>query len=87
MVDVVPWGGNYSGTVVRNNTIIGGFATDSKSSSQNNGQNVDDVIIKFVPFRYTRSLLTDFIELASPLGLRRGSSTSLVPMSAPRVPP
>jgi parallel beta-helix repeat protein len=46
MVDVVPWGGNYTGTVVRNNTIIGGFATDSKSASQNDGQNVDDVIIK-----------------------------------------
>ncbi|KAH9999978.1 hypothetical protein BJV77DRAFT_1058272 [Russula vinacea] len=46
MVDVVPWGGNYTGTVVRNNTIIGGFATDSRSASQNDGQNVDDVIIK-----------------------------------------
>ena len=54
MVDVVPWGGNYTGTVVWNNTIIGGFATDSKSASQNDGQNVDDVIIKSVVFQYTR---------------------------------
>lgn len=54
MVDVVPWGGNYTGTVVRNNTIIGGFATDSRSASQNDGQNVDDVIIKSVAFQYLR---------------------------------
>jgi len=31
---------------VQNNTIIGGFATDSKSASQTDGENVDDVIIK-----------------------------------------
>jgi parallel beta-helix repeat protein len=48
MVDVEPWGGNFTGTIVRNNTIIGGFATDSESASQTDGQNVDDVIIKFV---------------------------------------
>ena len=48
MVDVVPWGGNYTGTIVQNNTIIGGFATDSKSASQTDGENVDDVIIKSV---------------------------------------
>lgn len=50
MVDVVPWGGNYTGTIVQNNTIIGGFATDSKSISQTDGQNVDDVIVKSVIF-------------------------------------
>ncbi len=48
MVDVTPWGGDYSGTVVRNNTIIGGFATDSKSATQSDGANVDNVIIKSV---------------------------------------
>jgi hypothetical protein len=48
MVDVLPWGGNYTGTVVQNNTIIGGFATDSKSASQTDGENVDDTIIKSV---------------------------------------
>ncbi len=48
MVDVVLWGGNYSGTVVHNNTIIGGFATDSHSTTQYDGANVDDVIIKSV---------------------------------------
>jgi len=46
LVDVVPWGGDYSGTVVQNNTVLGGFATDSKSATQNNGENVDDVIVK-----------------------------------------
>jgi hypothetical protein len=46
MVDVVPWGGNYADTVVRNNTIVGGFATDSMSASQEDGQNADDVIVK-----------------------------------------
>jgi len=46
LVDVTPWGGNYSGTIVHNNTIIGGFATDSKSAHQTDGDNVDDVIIK-----------------------------------------
>ncbi|KAH9015928.1 hypothetical protein EDB85DRAFT_2076291 [Lactarius pseudohatsudake] len=46
MVDVTPWGGDYSGTVVRNNTIIGGLATDSMSTTQSDGANVDDVIIK-----------------------------------------
>jgi hypothetical protein len=29
MVDVMPWGGDYSGTVVRNNTIIGGYLRSS----------------------------------------------------------
>ncbi len=48
MVDVTPWGGDYSGTVVRNNTIIGGFATDSDSATQTDGDNVDDVIVKSV---------------------------------------
>ena len=48
MVDVTPWGGNYTGTIVHNNTIIGGFATDSDSAHQTDGANVDDVIIKSV---------------------------------------
>ncbi len=48
MVDVAPWGGDYSGTVVENNTIMGGFATDSDSATKTDGVNVDDVIIKLV---------------------------------------
>lgn len=46
MVDVLPFGGDYSGVVVQNNTIIGGFATDSESDEQSKGENIDDVIIK-----------------------------------------
>jgi len=46
LVDVTPWGGDYSGTIVQDNTVLGGFATDSKSTTQNDGENVDDVIIK-----------------------------------------
>jgi parallel beta-helix repeat protein len=51
LVDVVPWGGDYSGTIVQNNTVFGGFATDSKSATQNDGTNVDDVIVKSVVFQ------------------------------------
>lgn len=43
MVDVMPWGGDYSGTVVRNNTIIGG---NLKSSTPSDGDIVNDVIVK-----------------------------------------
>lgn len=45
MVDVMPWGGDYSGTVVRNNTIIGG---PLKSSSESDGDIVNNVIVKSV---------------------------------------
>ncbi|KAI0286464.1 hypothetical protein BC826DRAFT_82245 [Russula brevipes] len=46
LVNVGPWGGNYTGTVVQNNTIIGGFATDSKSASQTYGQNANNLVMK-----------------------------------------
>ena len=48
MVDYDPWNGNYTGTIVHNNTVIGGFATDSDSAHQTDGVNADDVIIKSV---------------------------------------
>jgi hypothetical protein len=51
MVDVEPWGGNYAGTVVQNNSIVGGLATDSDSAFHEDGQNVNDVIIKSVFFQ------------------------------------
>jgi hypothetical protein len=47
MVDVMPWGGDYSGTVVRNNTIIGGHL---RSSTPSDGDIVNDVIVKLVIF-------------------------------------
>jgi hypothetical protein len=46
MVDYLPFSGNYAGTVVHNNTIMGGFSTDPESSRETDGANVDDVIIK-----------------------------------------
>ena len=47
MVDFLPWDGDYTGTVVQNNTTMGGFAADpSTSASQNDGENTDNAIIK-----------------------------------------
>lgn len=46
MVDVSPFNGNYSGVVVTNNTIAGGFADGTPSGSQTKGTNNEDVIIK-----------------------------------------
>lgn len=44
MVDYLPWYGNYAGTVVHNNTMIGGFATGEGNATK--GTNVDDAIMK-----------------------------------------
>lgn len=46
MVDYEPWKGNYTNTVVRNNTIRGGFATSSELPGEKDGTNTNDVIIK-----------------------------------------
>jgi hypothetical protein len=47
MVDYDPWSGNYDGTIVRQNNIIGGLATSSPTSSQaSEGTNNADAIIK-----------------------------------------
>jgi len=47
MVDFLPWNGDYTGTIVQNNTIMGGFAANSSTSpSQNDGENAGDAIIK-----------------------------------------
>lgn len=48
MVDVVPFSGDYKGTVVTNNTIMGGFATSPDTGSATDGTNNQDVIIKYV---------------------------------------
>ena len=48
MVDIDPSGGNYDGTVVRNNIIAGGFATDNDSANLTKGDNADSAIVKFV---------------------------------------
>ncbi|KIJ13273.1 hypothetical protein PAXINDRAFT_170553 [Paxillus involutus ATCC 200175] len=46
MVDVTPFGGNYDGVVVTNNTIAGGFASQPAEGSETDGTNNNDVIIK-----------------------------------------
>ncbi|KZT05565.1 uncharacterized protein LAESUDRAFT_726838 [Laetiporus sulphureus 93-53] len=46
MVDYDPWEGNYTNTIVRNNTILGGFATNNETSGEIYGTNADDVIVK-----------------------------------------
>ncbi|KAI0322505.1 hypothetical protein OF83DRAFT_736540 [Amylostereum chailletii] len=46
MVDIDPWGGNYTGSVVQNNTIIGGFATDSDTDGDARGTDLHDAIVK-----------------------------------------
>jgi parallel beta-helix repeat protein len=57
MVDFLPWNGDYTGTVVQSNTIMGGFATGlSASASQHDGENVDDAIIKSVIFQRARHI-------------------------------
>lgn len=48
MVDYEPWKGNYTNTIVRNNTIRGGFATSKESAGEKDGSNANDVIIKSV---------------------------------------
>jgi hypothetical protein len=50
MVDVTPFGGNYDGVVVTNNTIAGGFASQPAEGSETDGTNNNDVIIKCVRF-------------------------------------
>jgi len=47
MVDYDPWSGNYTNTVVRDNTIYGGFASgDPDSPTETKGVNKEDAIIK-----------------------------------------
>jgi len=47
MVDYVPWEGNYTNTVVRDNIILGGFASgQSDSPTEVKGVNKEDAIIK-----------------------------------------
>ena len=47
MVDYEPWLGNYTGTVVYNNTILGGFANEDLNKSSD-GLNAEHAIIKYV---------------------------------------
>ncbi|KAJ7688677.1 pectin lyase fold/virulence factor, partial [Mycena rosella] len=46
MVDYLPWQGNYTNTVVRNNTILGGYATTPDFDRDRKGTNSEDAVIK-----------------------------------------
>lgn len=46
MVDYDPWSGDYTGTVIHNNTMLGGFATDKPEGSDTKGENADDATMK-----------------------------------------
>lgn len=47
MVDYDPWNGDYTGTVVRDNLILGGFATDNDNATMSKGSNFENAIIKY----------------------------------------
>ena len=57
MVDYEPWLGNYTGTAVYNNTILGGFANENPDNSSNKGINAGHAIIKYV-FNWYSSLVS-----------------------------
>ncbi|KAF9006727.1 hypothetical protein BDQ17DRAFT_1239163 [Cyathus striatus] len=46
MVDYDPFNGDYTGTVVRDNYILGGFANDGEEPSDTKGMNFESAIIK-----------------------------------------
>ena len=48
MVDYEPWSGNYTGTTVYNNTILGGFANENPDKNSSKGINAEHAIIKYV---------------------------------------
>ena len=48
MVDYEPWGGNYTSTIVQNNFIFGGFASENATAGEVYGTNDEDAIIKCV---------------------------------------
>ena len=61
MVDVQPYNGDYDGVVVTNNTIAGGFASESAEGSETKGTNNNDVIIKYAYFLHSLILLNGLI--------------------------
>lgn len=57
MVDYDAFLGNYSGVIVRNNTIRGGFATTPDQPGQSKGYNNETVIIKLISLTIFQSYL------------------------------
>jgi len=80
MVDYDPWSGDFTGTIIRDNLILGGFATDAIDNDNNSkGNNFENAIIKQVPKQYSVpfSILSPSSELASQLDLKLGLVTSM----------
>lgn len=46
LVDWSPWNGDFTGTVVENNSIMGGFATNLTNTTADEGKNTYDAFIK-----------------------------------------
>ncbi|EJU06387.1 hypothetical protein DACRYDRAFT_73816 [Dacryopinax primogenitus] len=46
MVDYLPWDGDFTGTVVQNNLVVGGLATEGNEQTATKGDNDEDVIVK-----------------------------------------
>lgn len=46
LVDYDPWSGDYTGVVVENNQILGGFATSLTNATTDQGKNAEDAFIK-----------------------------------------
>lgn len=59
MVDPEPFGGDYIGVVITNNTIAGGFASQPAEGSETKGTNNNDAIIKYGCFFSTLTALSD----------------------------
>lgn len=49
LVDYDPWSGDFTNTAVRDNVILGGFATDEPDNDAK-GNNFENAIIKYVIF-------------------------------------
>ena len=48
MVDYLPWNGNYTNTVVRNNTIIGSFPYNPHQKTRRD-LDAEEIMVKYAP--------------------------------------
>ena len=46
LVDYDPWSGNFTGVLVEDNQILGGFATNLTDPSKQEGKNANETFIK-----------------------------------------
>lgn len=74
MVDYDPWNGNYTNTVVYNNTILGGFSDEKEESNETDGTSSDDVIIKYTGSQCFNKVFTH-VPLPNRIGIAIGPRT------------